>query len=123
MCGYSKVLHKELHRKAACTQEQELPNILNKNWTEYKKRVKPIIKTLKETFCKEQEQGVLLDGLERLITRISCQNVSNMYTENMMTLVTSLKDFFKKDESSTAAPVAVAAGRMARLTKPAMVPS
>ena len=46
-CGYPRVLHKELHRTAACTQKQEVPNILSKNWTEYRKRVKPILKELK----------------------------------------------------------------------------
>ena len=35
-CPYPKVLHKELHRDALCTQEPELPNILNKNWSDYK---------------------------------------------------------------------------------------
>ena len=70
-CWYPKVFHKELHREAACTREQKLPNILQENWKEYKKRVKPILKNLKEVFCKEAEQGVLLDGLEGLITKIS----------------------------------------------------
>ena len=27
-CGYPRLLHKELHCEAACTKEQELPNIL-----------------------------------------------------------------------------------------------
>ena len=63
-CGYLKVLHKELHREAAGTQEQELPNILNKNWSEYRNRVKPLMKTLKKVFHKEAEQGVILDGIE-----------------------------------------------------------
>ena len=29
-CGYPRVLHKELHCDASCTQEPEFPNILNK---------------------------------------------------------------------------------------------
>ena len=79
-CGYPRVLHKELHRTAACTKEQEVPNILSKNWTEYRKRVKPILKELKETYRKEAKQGVLLDGLERVLTKITDQNVNNMTT-------------------------------------------
>ena len=47
-CEYLKVLHKELHQVAACTQEQEVPNILNKNWAEYRKMFKPILMTLKK---------------------------------------------------------------------------
>ena len=60
---------------------------------------------------------MLLDGLERLLTKISGQNINNMnpYTENMMTLVTSLKDTFKKDEASAAPGVTTTAG--GRVTK------
>ena len=39
-----------------------------KIWSEYRRRVKHILKTLKEVFQKKTDQGVLLDGLERLIT-------------------------------------------------------
>ena len=67
-------------------------------WREFQKRVKPKLATPKADFKKEAEQGVLLDGLERLITKISGQNVDNInqYTENMTTLVTLIKDSFKK---------------------------
>ena len=30
-CGYRRLLHKELHRASLCTQEREVPNILDKN--------------------------------------------------------------------------------------------
>ena len=43
-CGYPRLLHKELHREAACTKEQDLPNILRENWKEYRKRIKSILK-------------------------------------------------------------------------------
>ena len=51
-----------------------------------KKRVKPIIKAWKDVLCKESEEGVLLNVLEKLITKISGQNTDNMnkYTENMV---------------------------------------
>ena len=43
--------------------------------------------------------------------------------ENMTTLVSSLKDTFKKDEVSSAMDAGVAAGgRVSKLTKPAKVP-
>ena len=51
--SYPRLLHKELHHEAACTKEQELPNILKENWKEYKKRIKPILKILKEDFKKD----------------------------------------------------------------------
>ena len=55
-------------------------------WSEFKKRVKPKLATLKADFKKEAEQGILFDGLERLINKISGQNIDNMnkYIENMM---------------------------------------
>ena len=93
-----------------------------KVWTEFKRRGKPILATLKEDYKKEGEQSILLNGLTRLITQISGQNVDNMnrYIENMISLVTSIKDTFKKDEvqSSTVAP-----GRTTKLTKQAKAPS
>ena len=53
----------------------------------------------KDALRKEQEDGVLLNCLERLITKISGQNIDNInkYTENMTTLVSSLKDGIAKD--------------------------
>ena len=67
--------------------EKESPDIVNKIWSELRRRVKPILAKLKEVYSKEAEQNVLLDGIERLITQILGQNVSNMnqYNENMTT--------------------------------------
>ena len=63
--------------------------------------MKPILAKLKEVYSKEVEQNALLDRIERLITQISGQNVSNMnqYNENMTTLVHSIKDTFTKEEA------------------------
>ena len=49
---------------------------------------------------KDAEQNVYLDGIECLITKICGQNTSNMnlYNENMMTIVQSLKDSLTKTE-------------------------
>ena len=57
------------------------------------------MKVWKETLCKEHEEGVLLKDLERLVTQISGQDADNMnkYTENMTTLVSSLKESIVKD--------------------------
>ena len=48
-CGYPRLLHKELQRASTFTQEHEVPNILNKNWQEYKKRIKPLLRYLRDT--------------------------------------------------------------------------
>ena len=70
-----------LHRDDPCTkQEQEPPNVVNKIWSEFRWRVKLILAILKADFHKEAQQSGLLDGLERLITTISGQNVDNMNT-------------------------------------------
>ena len=63
-CGIPSLLHKD----GPCTrQEREPPDVVMKVWTEFKRRVKPILATLKEEYKKEAEQSVLLDGLTRLI--------------------------------------------------------
>ena len=84
---------------------------MKENQKEYRKRVKPILKILKEEFRKEVEQSILLDGLTKLI---------NSNTENMTSLVTLLKDSFKKEEaSSTPSTTEAGTGRIIMLTKPA----
>ena len=66
-CGYPRLLHKELHQEAACTKNAEVPNVLKENWDQYKKQIKPILKVLKDEFKKDIKQGVLLEGLTKLI--------------------------------------------------------
>ena len=90
------------------------------------KRIKPILKILKDEFRKDLEQGVLLDGLTKLIN----SNTENMnkQTENMTSLVTSIKDTFKKEavtSGSGSGSSAMEAGvnKVTKLTKPAKVPS
>ena len=73
-CGYPRLFNRELHREAACTQKQELPDILKKVWKEYRKRMKPILRILKDEYKKDIEQGVLLDGLTKIIN----SNTQNM---------------------------------------------
>ena len=107
-----------------------------KIWSDFKKRVKPILATLNVDFKKEAEQGVLLDGLERLITKISGQNVDNMnkYTENMTSFVTSIKDTFSGSTAGLTAGLTAGAStgftagfstgsRVINLTKPVKVPT
>ena len=47
--GSLKLLHKKLHRASACTKEQEVPNILIKNWTEYRKKNQTSLKRVKRS--------------------------------------------------------------------------
>jgi len=51
-CGYPKLIHKNLNRDATCIREAKAPDVLNKHWEEYMKRIKPILKALKEEFKK-----------------------------------------------------------------------
>ena len=125
-CGHSTLLHKD----RLCTRtENESPDIVNKIWSELRRRVKPILAKLKEVYSKEAEQNVLLDGIERLITQILGQNISNMnqYNENITILVQSIKDTFTKKEAgvstpSVSTPASGVGVKTAKLTKPAKVP-
>ena len=98
-CGYPKLLHKDyvLHRDAACAQEREVPNILRENWREYNTRMKPILKTMKEDFKKEVEQGVLLQGLTDLINS-NTESISKLINSNTSALTSVLAT--KKTEAS-----------------------
>ena len=122
-CGYPKLLHKEIYRKAACTQEQEVPNILKKNWEEFNKRVKPILKILKEEFKKDLEQGILLGGLTKLLNS-NTENILS-HTEKMTDKLTSIMTTKKSEASASSTPPSTDASttRVSKLTKPAKVPS
>ena len=53
-----------LHRDSPCTRaEQESPDVVWKIWSEFKRRLKPILAPLKADFRKEAKQSVILDGL------------------------------------------------------------
>ena len=84
---------------------------------------------IKEILKKDAEQEVLLEGLERLVTKILGQNVENMtqYNKNMTTLVQSIKETFQmvettKEDGTTGVKM-VTGAKTAKLTKPAKVPS
>ena len=107
------MLHKDyvLHRDAACTREIEVPNILSENWKEFNKRVKPILKIIKDEMKKDIGQGILLQGLKDLI---------NSNTESMAKLINYNT---KKREASPSNDSSSPPSRSAKLTKPAKVPS
>ena len=77
------------------------------------------MKAKKEVLCKEHEEGVLLKGLERLVTKISGQNIDNMnqYTENIPTLVSSIKENIVKDGVTNTSASSVLETRVTKLTK------
>ena len=86
-CGIPSLLHKD---GPCMRQEREPPDVVMKVWTEFKRRVKPILATLKEDYRKEAGQSVLLDGINPLITQISDQNVYNK-NKHYMTLPANSK--------------------------------
>ena len=110
-CGRPALLHKG----GPCTrQEKEPPETINRIWSEFRKRIKPIVTVLKSDFKKEAEDGLLLDGLKRLMLQISGQN-----TENMSAMIVNMKGGFSKTEVaslSASSPMM----RAAKLTKPAL---
>ena len=76
------------------------------------------MKVWKETLGKEHE-GVLLKDLERLVTKISGQDANNMnkYTENMTTLVSSLKESIVKDGATNTTNTAASSVLETKVTK------
>ena len=97
-----------MHHDATCTLGTEVPNILKENWKAYTQRVKLILRMIREEAMKEKEQGVFLQGLEKLIA-------SN--TENIKSLFQTVR---KREHSPN---VQSPSSRPAKLTKPAKVPS
>ena len=62
-CGRPTLLHKE----GNCTRTvEETEYVVNKNWTDLKKRLKPIFKKVKQERQNEAEQNVYLDGIKCL---------------------------------------------------------
>ena len=123
-CGYPKLLHKDyvLYRDAACTQEKEVPNILRENWREYHTRVKPVLKTMKEDFKKDVEQGVLLQGLTDLINS-NTESISKLINSNTSALTFALT--MKKNEASLSPTneTSSSQSKVTKLTKIPRVPS
>ena len=79
------------------------------------------MRILKEEFKKDVEQGILLDGLTKLINS-NTENMTkliNSNTENITSLVTSKKI----EASSTPSSTDVSVNWVSKLTKPAKVPS
>ena len=44
--------------------------MINKNLSDLKKRLKPILKEIKEERAEEKEQSVYLDGIERIVNTL-----------------------------------------------------
>ena len=64
-----------------------------------RKRVKPIISVLKTKLRRKTEEGLLFDGLKKLVLQIAGQN-----TENMNMIVTTLKQKLSKARSICVSP-------------------
>ena len=116
-CGYHKMISKNLHRDSTCTREPEALDVLSKHWDEYTKRIKPILRILKENYRKDVQEGILLKGLRDLIE----SNTKNM-DSNMTKLMNNLrKETVPHDGTETKTEAGVA--RVAKITKPAKVPT
>ena len=86
-------------------------------WSKLGKRIKQIVSVLKADFKKEAEDGLLLDGLRKLLLQISGQN-----NDNMNAMVASLKESFPKTDTASLS-VSSPSIRTTKLTKPAKVPN
>ena len=61
-CGCPALLHRD---GPSTRREWEPPDVVNKIWSQFRRRVKRISSTIKADYRKEAEQSVLLDSLER----------------------------------------------------------
>ena len=69
-----------LHQEEECTRDvDESLEVKAKNWRDFKKRLKPILKYIKKEREKEKEQNVYLDGIKQIVHTIQMQiNTSEM---------------------------------------------
>ena len=113
----SKLIQKNVYRDATGTREPQALDVLSKHWEEYTKRIKPILRILKEEYKKDVQEGILLKGLRDLID----SNTKNM-DANMTKLMNNLR---KETDSHGSTEIKTEAGvaRVAKSSKPAKVPS
>ena len=65
-CGRPVLLH--LNPSEPCTRKvDESQEVVAKNWNELQRRLKPILKDIKEVMMKEKEQNIYLDGIKQLV--------------------------------------------------------
>ena len=68
-CGRPVLLH--LNPSEPCTRKvDESQEVVAINWNELQRRLKPILKDIKEVRMKEKEQNVYLDGIKQLVQEI-----------------------------------------------------
>ena len=68
-CGRPILLHQQAREE--CTREvDEGLDVIAKNWSLLKKRLKPILKEIKEERAEEKKQRVYLDGIERIVNTL-----------------------------------------------------
>ena len=96
-----------LHMTEECTRNvDEGLEVIAKNWQDLKKRLKPILKEIKEERAKEKEQNVYLDGIKQIVQEIQMDRTSD-------------GSKVKKDDTAEAS---VVNNKPRLLTKPAKIP-
>ena len=105
-CGRPILLHQQPDEE--CTREvDEGPDVINKNWSLLKKRLKPILKEIKEERAEEKKQSVYLDGIERIVNTLKMNWDPSGDT---------------KEKKSNPTEVSTVNNKPKLLTKPAKVP-
>ena len=90
-----------------CTRDvDEGLEVIAKNWKDLKRRLKPILKEIKEERSKEKEQNVYLDGIKQIVQEMQMDKASG-------------NPKVKKDDT---AEVSTVNNKPRLLTKPAKVP-
>ena len=98
------------------------PEDLNKYWEEYTKRIKPVLKIIKEDLRNDMQEGILLKGLKELLD----SNTKNILSQTIqmnkkwVTIATLPK---VEETTGIASTPQNMASKVTKLTKPAKVHS
>merc|ERR1712237_60334 len=93
ICGRPTLLHEE----GECTRTvEETAEVVAKNWSDLRKRLKPILKEIQRERKKEDEQNVYLDGIKHLVSQMQYSSAE---------MVQSLRDSLSKREREGDGPL------------------
>ena len=112
VCGRPDLLH-----NGPCTRtEKDLPGDLRGIWTEFRKRMKTVIRWTKASKEKEKDEASLLEGLKKLMFDLTEHN-----TKNIETVLSALKVYLVKDATESFGVRDTT--RTAMVIKPAKIPT
>ena len=68
-CSRPVILHQNPSEECTRSVDESL-EVVPKNWRDLRRRLKPVLKEIKEEKMKEKEQNIYLDGIKQLVQEI-----------------------------------------------------